>query len=182
MINRKKISIIVPCYNTERYIEECLESIVNQTIGIENIQLIIIDDASTDNSLEYILKYANKYPDSVLVEILKENCGQANARNIGIDLAETPYLVFVDSDDWISLDFCEKMLPSKDEDYDFIQCGYIMWKEWEDRIIQMEKPLITKIYREMVQLSTPEQKKAFYKDNNVFHVIMCCNYALSFLI
>lgn len=106
----KKISIIVPCYNAESFIKECIDSIVNQTIGFENIELFLIDDLSTDSSLEIMLKYKELYPDNVIIESLRENKGQAHARNIGIRLSSAPYLIFVDADDWLESTMCERML------------------------------------------------------------------------
>jgi len=123
----KKISIIVPCYNAESFIKECIDSIVNQTIGFENIELFLIDDLSTDSSLEIMLKYKELYPDNVIIESLRENKGQAHARNIGIRLSSAPYLIFVDADDWLESTMCERMLK-KVENYHFdvIGCGYIV--------------------------------------------------------
>lgn len=109
MKDQKKISIIIPCYNAEKYIEKCLDSLVNQTIGIEQMD-IIIDDASTDLFRVYINKYKEKYPDSFHVIINKKNFGQTIARNIGMDLVKTDYLAFVDADDWVETRLYEKML------------------------------------------------------------------------
>lgn len=78
-MEEKKISVIIPVYNAENYLEECLDSIVNQTIGIEDIELIVVDDGSTDHSLQYLMKYEQKYPNSILLIPLEENGGQANA-------------------------------------------------------------------------------------------------------
>ena len=123
-MEEKMISVIIPVYNAEKYLEECLDSIVNQTIGIEHIELIVVDDGSTDHSLQCLMKYEQKYPDSILLVPLEENGGQANARNIGIYYANAPYLTFVDADDWVDTDAYEKMLdPVNRYQCDMLQCG-----------------------------------------------------------
>ena len=91
-------SVVVPIYNTEDYLEECIESIVNQTIGFENIQLILINDSSPDNSEEICLAYKNKYPDNIIYE-LQENRGHHFIRNKGIWYSEGKYCNFLDCDD-----------------------------------------------------------------------------------
>lgn len=102
----KKVSIIVPVYNAQNYLNKCLDSLVNQTL--KDIEVILVNDGSTDESYDICMKYAEKYPDKVLL-ISKENEGQAIARNIAIDKANGEYLMFVDSDDWIDKDMVFKM-------------------------------------------------------------------------
>jgi glycosyltransferase involved in cell wall biosynthesis len=102
-----KISVIIPTFNREKYIETAIDSIINQTIGFENIELIIVDDASTDNTQSIIESYAKKYS-NIKSEYLKENSGYAGKpRNIGINLASSEYLMFLDSDDYFEEDACE---------------------------------------------------------------------------
>lgn len=95
----KKISIITPCYNSEKYLEECLESVEKQTIGIENLELILVNDASTDRTWEMILEFEAKYPESVIAINLPENRRQGGARNEGLKYATGEYIAFLDSDD-----------------------------------------------------------------------------------
>lgn len=101
-----KVSIIVPVYNVEEYLNKCLDSLVNQTL--EGIEIIIINDGSTDNSYEICKKYYDKYRDKVVL-ITKKNEGQAVARNVAIDKANGEYLMFVDSDDYIEKNMTTKM-------------------------------------------------------------------------
>ena len=98
-----KFSIVVPIYNVEKYLEETIESILNQTIGFEeNIQLILVNDGSTDNSEEICLKYKEKHPENI-VYVKQENGGVSSARNKGIDYIEGKYVNFLDGDDkWSS--------------------------------------------------------------------------------
>ena len=108
-----KISVIVPVYNTKKYLKKCLESLVNQTL--ENIEIILVNDGSTDNSKEILGKYESKYPKKIKV-FNKENGGQATARNFGIEKAKGEYIVFVDSDDYIEIDALEKLYNTAKED------------------------------------------------------------------
>ena len=103
----KKISVIVPVYNVEKYLDKCLTSLIKQTY--KNFEIIVINDGSIDNSLAICNKYANKY-DNVKVYDYK-NAGVAHARNVGIKKATGDYLLFVDSDDYID----EKLLENLNE-------------------------------------------------------------------
>lgn len=99
-----KFSIIVPCYNVEKYIDECMESILNQSFGLDRLQIILVDDASTDNTREKLEYYADKYPDNIVVVLCDINGRQGTARNIGMQYEEGEYVSFVDADDVISSD------------------------------------------------------------------------------
>ncbi|MBD8004281.1 glycosyltransferase family 2 protein [Bacillus norwichensis] len=97
-----KVTVIMPVYNAEATMKKTIDSVVNQTIGFENIQLIIVDDQSTDSSRNIILEYAEMYKNIVPV-FLKNNTGSpAIPRNIGIELAAGKYITFIDSDDWFN--------------------------------------------------------------------------------
>ena len=112
-----KFSIVVPIYNVEKYLEETIESVINQTIGFkDNIQLILVNDGSTDNSEEICLKYKEKYPDNI-VYVKQENGGVSSARNKGIEYIEGKYVNFLDGDDKWSLDALEII-------YDFFETNY----------------------------------------------------------
>lgn len=101
-----KVSIIVPIYNVEQYLEKCLQSLVNQTL--EDIEIILVNDASPDHSDVIMKKYAERYSKIINV-FLKENLCQGGARNKGVEQASGEYITFVDSDDYLDLNFCEKM-------------------------------------------------------------------------
>lgn len=105
-MNEEVISIIVPCYNAEKYIGRCLESLLNQTYT--NIEIICIDDKSTDNSLEVCERFAAVEPRIRLIR-RENNGGQASARNIGIRKAQGDYIAFVDADDWVVPDYLENL-------------------------------------------------------------------------
>lgn len=97
------ISVIIPVYNVEKYLDRCIKSVINQTY--ETIEIILIDDGSTDKSLEICYKYLNK--DNRIKVFHKENGGLSSARNYGIDVATGKYLTFIDSDDDIEKDYVE---------------------------------------------------------------------------
>lgn len=101
-----KISVIIPVYNVEKYLKRCLDSVINQTL--RDIEIICINDCSTDNSLEILKEYAQNDTRIKLIN-LKEKQNAAIARNYGLDNAQSEYLGFVDSDDYIDLDFYEKL-------------------------------------------------------------------------
>lgn len=95
-------SIVIAVYNTEKYIREAIDSVINQTLDFEdNVQLILVDDGSVDNSKEICLEYQRKYPDNIIV-LSQENSGQAIARNNGLQYVKGKYVNFLDSDDYIS--------------------------------------------------------------------------------
>lgn len=100
-----KVSIIVPAYNVENYIEDCLDSLVNQTL--QDIEIIVINDGSTDNTLENILKYSTK--DKRIKVLFQKNAGPSAARNKGLEAATGEYVAFVDADDWISPNYLENL-------------------------------------------------------------------------
>lgn len=119
------VSIIIPCYNVELYIKRAINSLVKQTIGIEKIQVILIDDASTDNTLYYLKEMEANYPEQVYVIPLESNVGQGKARNIGFLYAEAPYIAYLDADDWIEPDMYEKMLYAAEKTKaEVVMCKY----------------------------------------------------------
>ena len=120
--NKKKplISVIVPIYNAEKYLKECLDSLVNQTL--KNMEIILIDDGSTDTSSNIVDSYAKKYS-NVIVKHVK-NGGVSKARNKGLSLAKGEYIAFIDSDDYINLTTYEKMYyKASSNDLDIVGCN-----------------------------------------------------------
>lgn len=111
-----KISVIVPVYNVEKYLNRCIDSILNQTF--EDFELILVDDGSTDKSLKICDEY--KIKDGRIKVIHKKNGGVSSARNTGIDKATGEYITFVDSDDYISNDTLNILLDSNYQDSDLV--------------------------------------------------------------
>ena len=115
-----RLSVIVPVYNVEKYIDKCLNSLVNQTL--KDIEIIVVNDGTKDKSEDIIKKYMSKY--SNIVYLKKENGGQGSARNYGLEHAKGDYIGYVDSDDYVELDMYEKMYSKAIEDNsDMVICG-----------------------------------------------------------
>lgn len=119
MISKIKVSIIVPVYNVENWIEECLISLLNQTL--KEIEIILINDGTKDNSIKKIEKYLD---DERIILINQENKGLSGARNRGLEIAKGEYISFVDSDDYIDKEMLEKMYDSSNN-LDIIFCDFI---------------------------------------------------------
>ena len=120
MKDRIAVSIVVPVYNAAPYLRKCLDSVVNQTL--RNVEIIFIDDGSTDGSSEICKKYASK--DSRIIYYKKENEGLAAARQDGIERASGEYVGFVDSDDWLELNMYERMYEAATkENADVVFCN-----------------------------------------------------------
>lgn len=111
MDNKPKISVVIPVYNVEKYLRACLDSIVDQTMW--EIQIVCVNDSSPDNSRAVLQEYADK--DSRIVIIDKSNGGLSSARNAAYPLIRGKYTLFVDSDDWIEIDTCEKTYKKSEE-------------------------------------------------------------------
>lgn len=95
------ISVIVPVYNVQPYLPKCLNSLYDQFN--DTIEVILVNDGSTDNSLEICRKYAERYPNTIVID--KENGGLSDARNVGTEAASGEYVYYLDSDDWVAPDF-----------------------------------------------------------------------------
>lgn len=115
----EKISVIIPCYNAEKYLEKCLDSVVNQTY--KNLEIICVNDGSTDNTLKIIENYSNI--DKRIKVINQENLGASQARNNALKLITGNYVAFVDCDDWVDTTVFEKAV-AKIEEYN---CDLVFW-------------------------------------------------------
>lgn len=123
-----KLSIIVPVYNVLPYIRPCLDSLVGQTM--EDYEIILIDDGSTDGTAQVLAEYATRYPEKIVLKRV-ENGGQGRARNIAIDMAQGDYLGFIDSDDWIDATMYEKLWKRAEETgADVVVCDWL--KKYSD--------------------------------------------------
>lgn len=105
-VNKPKISVIVPVYNTEKYLKRCIDSIINQTY--ENLEIILVDDGSTDGSERIVDSYSQR--DSRVIVVHQLNRGESNARNVGLRIATGDYIAFCDCDDWIEPQMYQTMI------------------------------------------------------------------------
>lgn len=144
-----KVSLIVPIYNSQNYLEKCIKSLISQTL--KDIQIILINDGSTDNS-EKIIK---SFDDKRIVYISKNNEGIGKTRNLGIDKATGEFLAFVDSDDYLNEHFCEYMYQKAvNDDCDLVVCDFfeerntlvgIKFKDFKDTNLRETPELINYI-------------------------------------
>ena len=122
-----KLSVIVPVYNVEKYLSRCLTSLINQTL--DNIEIIIVNDGSTDKSDEIIREY--KKANNNIIYVTKENGGLSSARNFGLIYATGEYIAFLDSDDYVDRNIYKKMYEkAKETNSDYVECDFI-W-QYED--------------------------------------------------
>ena len=133
-----KVSVIVPVYNTEKYLDRCLESLINQTF--KDIEIIIVNDGSTDNSEEIIKKYVKQYPD-IMKYIFQKNQGLSSARNNGVKLATGKYISFVDSDDYIDVDLYKNLENIMNGDIDLIKFKMVKTDENLKNLQKIEGPV-----------------------------------------
>lgn len=124
-----KITIVIPSFNVEYYIERCFLSIINQSIGFENLEIIVVDDVSTDNTRFIIEKYAERY-DNIKFNFLKENSGAAGKpRNVGLEMASADYVMFLDPDDFLTNNACEILYNKITSENVDIVAGRLSYKE-----------------------------------------------------
>lgn len=103
----KSFSIIIPCFNASDYIDICAEHLINQTIGMENIEIIFVDDMSTDDTFTKLSSYESQYPDSIMLISTDEKLGPGGCRNAALTYASGEYIGYCDADDWFSYDALE---------------------------------------------------------------------------
>lgn len=166
----KKVSVIVPVYNVEKYIDKCLNSLVNQTIS--DIEIIIVNDGSPDNSEKIINKYLKKFSDKI-VYIKKENGGQGSARNLGIEISNGEYIGFVDSDDYVDINMFEKLYNrAKEKESDIVICGRCEVNEITSALTPIgvikkdDDPKINAFYDQMAPWNKL-YKSSLIKENNI---------------
>lgn len=133
-----KISVVVPVYNTAQYLNKCLDSIINQTY--QDIEVIIVNDGSTDNSQKIIDEYKEKYPEKVK-SLNKENGGLSSARNCGIELATGEYIAFIDSDDYIDIELFDKLKNEIDKNIDLVKFKIIRVNDKYKEIEKVKGPV-----------------------------------------
>jgi glycosyltransferase involved in cell wall biosynthesis len=185
--NKIKVSIIVPVYNAEKFIEKCLQSLVDQSL--KEIEIICVNDFSKDNSEHLIKSYVKKYPNKISLINLPENRRQGGARNAGISVAGGEYLGFVDSDDWIHKDMYKVLYECAYENCsDVVDSGLIatdgfseLYSESKaDEVVTRKDKMILNFGR----LVTKIIKKTVFTENNIKfpeHTYYEDNYILPFL-
>lgn len=160
-----KVSVVVPVYNVELYLERCLDSLVYQTLS--DIEIVVVDDGSTDNSPNIINRYAKSFPNKVFA-YTKKNGGLSDARNYGIERCHADFIGFVDSDDYVDLDMFEKMYNKAiSNDFDVTVCDIRLVYENASKEIssRVDKDLFTKdeIKKQMIDIYPAAWNKLYKK-------------------
>lgn len=168
MNNQPLISVVIPVYNVEQYLPQCLDSILNQTY--QNIELVCVDDGSPDNCGKILEKYAAM--DERILVIAQKNQGLSGARNTGMRYAHGEYIMFVDSDDWIEAETCEVAISAALKyGADLVMWSYVReygqeskekYMFWEDETIFEEAEVKSKLHRRLCGLYGEELKHPEY--------------------
>ena len=156
--NEKLISVIIPCRNVAKWLPQCFLSLVRQTIGIRNIELIFVDDASDDEGATWTLlsEMEQAYPESTLVIGLDENVRQGGARNIALRYATGKYIAFVDADDFVAENFLLKVYrEAESSNADIVQFGHFLFTEGGHSVVA------SKLTREIITINTDKDRKKF---------------------
>ena len=171
-----KISIIMPCFNVEQYIERSFKSILNQTMDLEDIEVIMVDDCSTDNTRNIINEYANKYSNFKALFHEKNSGGCAMPRNTGLEIATGKYIMFLDPDDEYVPDMCEVMYNKIEEsDVDLVKCNYIwitpasseLHYSYDESIDEVKVNCKEDLPPEVSSVWSGIHKKSFLNKNNI---------------
>lgn len=121
----KRVSVIIPCYNAEKFIDRCMESVIGQDIETEILNIICVDDASTDRTYKKLLEWESRYPDNIIVLHCDINSRQGAARNLAFEYADTEYITYVDADDYLDRDFLGILLDVADRNRaQMVVCGH----------------------------------------------------------
>lgn len=153
----KKVSVIIPCFNATKWLPKCFLSLAEQTIGIESLELIFVNDASTDEgkTWEMLMEFERAYPDCVAIIDLPENRRQGGARNEGLRYASGEYIAFVDADDWVLPDIFEKVYDkAKKLDADIVQFGF---NYYFDKVGIVDSK--QQVKNEFIQIDSPQDRK-----------------------
>lgn len=154
----KLVSIIIPCYNVEKYIQRCIDSLVSQTIGLDALEIILVDDCSTDSTWECLTAYERQYPDSIIIIHCDKNGRQGRARNIGLQYASAAYIGYVDADDWVEPDMFEALYRKcTEQDCEIAMCQ--SWREYETAKEHLPKK--TGKDDRILQIDTLDKRKLF---------------------
>lgn len=142
-MNQPKVSVIVPVYNTEKYLRKCIDSLVNQTLN--DVEIVMINDGSKDSSESIIKEYMEKYPDKFVYRS-QENSGQAVARNLALEICTGEYIGFLDSDDFVKTDMFERMYEKAVETgADYVACGYTDLTYEDGKEIELQHYVASKV-------------------------------------
>jgi glycosyltransferase involved in cell wall biosynthesis len=161
----KKITVIIPCHNAAKWLPKCFLSLVQQTIGIEDLELIFVDDASDDAGATWgmLQEFETAYPKSIMIIHLEENLRQGGARNVALTYASGEYVAFVDADDFVADVFLEKVYQRAIErDADIVQFEYAYYTERLGAVASGRQ-----VKAESICISSVEERKAFLMSEKI---------------
>lgn len=161
----KKVSVIIPCYNAVKWLPKCFLSLISQTIGISDLELIFVDDASDDDGATWnmLQEFENAYPEHIIILHLEENMRQGGARNIALPYASAEYIAFVDADDFVAENFLEKVYRQAVEtSADIVQFEYYYYT---DRLgaVSPKRQVTAGVFH----IQTSEQRKDFLLNERI---------------
>lgn len=158
----RKISVIIPCYNVSLYIDRCMSSIAGQTIGMDCLEIICIDDASTDDTWEHLQRWEQLYPDHVVLIRQEVNRRQGAARNMGVSVSSSDWISFVDADDWLEPDFFEKLYkPVAQYACDVVACEWV--RDDSEVLSYMDKSRRIRGKEQYIAVDTEEVRKSLLR-------------------
>lgn len=161
----KRVSVIIPCHNAVQWLPKCFLSLVNQSMGMNDIELIFVDDASEDagRTWEMLQDFERAYPESIMAIQLAENMRQGGARNVALTYATGEYIAFVDADDFVRENFLKKAYEiARSTDADMVQFEYELYTERLGNV-----PSGRKIERESICLENIAQRKRFLVEEKI---------------
>ncbi len=154
------ISIVLPVYNVEKYVEKCIRSILTQSY--KKFELIVVNDGSTDKSLEICQRF---YDDDIIILDRKQRGGLSSARNLGMKYCHGEYIAFIDSDDWIENNYLEELVNGIfDEDVDIVQCGY-------NRKLDDNKTLYKKCFSEKIINNNDKILYEYFVEHSIYTTV-----------
>ena len=175
---RDKIDIVMPCYNVEKYVSRCFDSIIDQSVGIDRLKIIAVNDASTDGTLEELKKYESRYPDNICIVDCESNAGPGYCRNLGLQYVTEKYFTFIDSDDCVSKDMLERLyLLMKCYPSDVVTCDFEIF---ENEIpASKEHPQTDS---EITVVDSDLEKRQLFADNGVINPVWGRLYRTDFIL
>ena len=162
---RKKISVIIPCYNAGFALDRCMESIVGQTIGMDSLEIILVNDASTDNTLEKLCEWEARYPDSIMVIDCKENKRPGGARNIGMEYASGLYISLIDADDVLEENMYQALYEAAAEQCDLAICQS---SKDIDNVARKDKNSLKEEkapHKRVIEIASIQEQQAFLEED-----------------
>ncbi|MBE5871416.1 MAG: glycosyltransferase family 2 protein [Lachnospiraceae bacterium] len=167
----RKISVIVPCYNVEPYLNRLFDSLEAQTFGIDNLEIICLDDKSTDNTLKKLEDWEKNHSDNVCIVALPDNGRQGRARNIGLQYASCEWIAFIDADDWIEKDYFQLLYErAKQGIYDVVACD--MGRDTSTELVYFENRA-SKLQGGEWKVEGEAERKDFYHTQAMKYIAYC---------